>query len=112
MFCVYGVSLTKCRKAAIKKVNDLRGEDAPNNASEWEDKVTELQQELFQKAKPTSISGELSMPSSVQEYIEQAKKLPKEFRNLKAMKKVPVLDGSGDPMLTKAGRAKFQWQPM
>ncbi|MDK1289816.1 hypothetical protein [Pseudoalteromonas umbrosa] len=112
MFYVFGVSSAKCRQAAIKKVNDFRGENAPNNANEWEVKVTELQQELFEKAKPTCISGELAMPSSVDEYITQAKKLPNEFRALKGMKKVPILDSSGNPKLTKAGRTKFEWLPM
>ncbi|MCF6442060.1 hypothetical protein L1077_21760 [Pseudoalteromonas luteoviolacea] len=97
--------MAKCRKAAIKKVNDLRGDDAPNNANDWEVKVAELQQDLFEKAKPTSISGELSMPSSVDEYIAQAKKLPDQFRNLKGMKKVPVLDAEG------GGNDHQSWSP-
>ncbi|AZZ98789.1 hypothetical protein [Pseudoalteromonas sp. R3] len=112
MFCVYGVSQTKCRKAAVKKVGALKGKLAPQNAEEREAQIAVVQAQIFKSSKPSSISGELAMPSSVNDFIIQAKKLPGEFRSLCGMRRRPVLDKKGNPILTKAKRQRYEWVPL
>lgn len=74
MFCVFGVSKKKCKAAAEKKVNAMRGELAPKTQKQHESLVEKLTEELFLKAKPTAISAELSTPSLVEDFIVLAKK--------------------------------------
>ncbi|MDK2594426.1 hypothetical protein [Pseudoalteromonas obscura] len=112
MFSVHGVSLSKCRANAVKKVNELFGTNAPKTPEEWEAKVAEMQMQLFLKSKPASVSGEFQIPSTAFEFIEQAKKHKGEYRDLKAMRRRPALDKSGNQIVTKAKRIKYEWVPL
>lgn len=111
MFCVFGISMKECRKQTDKKVNEIfkRGK---LEQSEYEGKVSEVANELFEKSKPKPISADLSCPDRVIEFIELAKK-DSSLKDLKAMKKIQKLDGSGQPLLTKKTKKPIlQWVPM
>ena len=111
MFCVYGVSIKECRKQAAKKVHSLLI-GGKVEQSDYEAEVKKLTDELFNTAKPKSISGELSCPKRVGEFLLLAKK-DAGFKDLKPMKKTEKLDGSGKPMLTKKTKKPIlQWVVM
>lgn len=99
MFSVYGVSMKECRKQAAKKVHALLigGHIEQSN---YECEVQKLTLEIFKTAKPKSISGELSCPERVNEFLTLAKK-DKSFKDLKPMKRIQKLDGNNEPILTK-----------
>ena len=108
MFCVHGVSMKECRKQAAKKVHALLI-GGKVEQSDYETEVKKLTDELFETAKPKSISGELSCPKRVGEFLQLAKK-DKTFKELKAMKRVEKLDNSGNPILTKKTKKPIlQW---
>jgi hypothetical protein len=99
MFYVYGVSIKDCRKQAYKKVNELFHLGKVEQ-DDFESEVAKLTNELFNKSKPKCISGQLSCPKRVGEFLELAKK-DKTVRDLKPMKKVAKLDSGGNEVLTK-----------
>lgn len=99
MFYVYGVSMKDCRKQAYKKtVEKLNGgKMSPDN---FELEVQKLSDYLFNNSKPKAISGQLSCPKRVAEFLALAK-LDKTVRDIKPMKKVAKLDSGGNEVLTK-----------
>jgi hypothetical protein len=97
MFYVYGVTMKDCIKQAKKKLLELK---EPMSQSQADTRLIEIANEIFKTAKPKCISGELSCPQRVKQFIELASK-DKSVRELKPMKKVQKLDGQGEPILTK-----------
>ena len=109
MFCVFGVSKKKCKAAAEKKVNAMRGELAPKTQKQHESLVAKLTEELFLKAKPTAISAELSTPSLVEDFIALAKKTGG-MRALKGMRRAHKTDKKGVPQYQKRTKKPvFEW---
>lgn len=109
MFCVFGVSKKKCKAAAEKKVNALRGALAPKTQKQHEKMVATLTEELFLKVKPTAISAELSTPSLVEDFIALAKKTG-DMRALQGMRRVHKTDSKGTPQYQKRTKKPvFEW---
>ena len=108
MFYVYGVTMKDCLKQAKKKLLDLK---EPMSQSQADKKLYEIADEIFKTAKVKCISGELSCPQRVEQFMDLAKK-DSGTRSLKAMKKIAKTDGAGNPMLTKTGKPMFQIVPM
>lgn len=105
MFYVYGVTKKDCRKAAMKIVDKMKDVKGP---SDYEERVERVSSELFKTMKPKCISGELSCPERVRQFIDLAKKDETVCRVI-PMKKIPKLDGNGDVILTKrTGKPTFQ----
>tara|TARA_B100000700_G_scaffold161345_1_gene178680 strand:+ start:38038 stop:38445 length:408 start_codon:yes stop_codon:yes gene_type:complete len=111
MFYVYGVCRKKCRTQAEKKVSSLRGKDAPSTQQEYELAVAEITEEVFKKAKAVCVSGELSTPSSVDQFIELAERSG-QYKGLKPMRKRPAEDAQGNPVKTKSGRHRYEYVPV
>ncbi|AIY65173.1 hypothetical protein [Pseudoalteromonas piratica] len=74
MFAVQGVCLSHCKKKAEKEIMRLRGDDAPKSPEEYKQKLDAITNEIFKKAKPQLVSGELASPDSIPEYIGLAQK--------------------------------------
>ena len=111
MFCVFGVSIKECRKKAAKEIHSLLLSGTIEQ-SDYEQKVKELTQQLFETSKPKAVSAELSCPKRVKEFLDLAKK-DEGLKDLKPMKKVEKLDGAGKPILTKKTKKPIlQWVPM
>lgn len=112
MFCVFGVSKKKCKAAAEKKVNAMRGELAPKNPAQHKQLVEVMTDELFLKSKPTAVSGELSSPSLVDDFIELANKTG-DIRALKGMRRVHKADKKGALQYSKRTKKPiFEWVPL
>ena len=108
MFYVYGVAMSDCVKQAKKLVSN---ESNTNSQSDFDNAVMEKAKALFLKAKMKPISGELSCPERVRQFLELAEK-DTPVRALQPMKKVPELDGDGNAITTKKGKPKFKIVPM
>ena len=109
MFYVYGVAMSDCIKKAKKEVLKLK---EPMTQSQSDEKVMQIASELFETSKPKCISGELSCPKRVQQFIELASK-DSSIRGVKPMMKVQKVDGMGNPVLTKkTGKPTFVIVPM
>ena len=109
MFCVFGVSKKKCKTAAEKKVNAMRGELAPKTQKQHEKMIETVTNEIFAKAKPAAISSELSSPSLVEDFIVLAKKTGG-IRALKGMRKVHKTDKKGALQFQKrTNKPVFEW---
>ncbi|NUZ10013.1 hypothetical protein HUZ36_04400 [Pseudoalteromonas sp. McH1-7] len=111
MFYVYGVSRKKCRAKAEKDVAARFGDKAPKTQSEHIAAVEARTTELYSKAKPVCVSGELSTPSSLYQFIELAKKTD-ELKDLMPMRRKPMIDASGNPIKTRAGRPRYEFVPV
>lgn len=99
MFFVYGVSIKDCRKQAYKKIIEQLHLGKVEQ-DDFESEVAKLTDHLFYNSKPKSISGQLSCPKRVAEFMALAK-LDKTVRDLKPMKKVAKVDSGGNEVLTK-----------
>lgn len=82
-------------------VDALRGDEQPKTADEYQEKLVEFTEEVYKKAKPSSVSGELSTPSLVTDYIELAKKSGG-FKMLTPMRKTHRTDAKGNIKTSKA----------
>lgn len=94
------------------KRNSLPAVKRKIDQSDYEQKVKELTQKLFETSKPKAVSAELSCPKRVKEFLDLANK-DDGLKDLKPMKKVEKLDGAGKPILTKKTKKPIlQWVPM
>lgn len=110
MFYVYGVTMQDCIKQARRRL--LASSSQSKSQSEFDEAATAMAKELFIKAKPKCISGELSCPERVAEFVSLALK-DESVRAIKPMKKVQNIDGAGNPILTKkTGKPTFKIVPM
>lgn len=77
MFFVYGVSITLAKKQAAKKCSTSVGAH-PNrrelSQAEYQAKLNEMAQHLFDTMKPQRLSHSLSTPTLCKQYIELSKR--------------------------------------
>jgi hypothetical protein len=77
MFFVYGISMSVAKKLARKKCRVTEGHGSNRRemtATEYEQKLAEMAQIIFEKMKPQKLSYSLSTPSLCKQYIELAKR--------------------------------------
>jgi hypothetical protein len=110
-FCVFGITLDQCKKAAAKKVSTWDDKKKqPISMAEWSEKVDALALELFEKAsRAKQISPAFDAPQFASDWISVADKTVK-ARSMKIMRRGKKVDEKGAPVLRK-GKPVIGWIP-
>lgn len=100
-FCVYGISKSRCKQHAEKKVSHFG-----KTVSEWGDEVRQKAAELFDtQDKSEQISPEFDAPQFCRDWIAAQ---PSEIRNAVIMYRGPKTDKHGGTVMKK-GAPVMTW---
>lgn len=109
-FCVYGVSKTKCKQAAEKKVPLTEG--VPKRTltmPEWLERVEKVLTDMFENGRAKQISPAFDAPHFATDWINIGLQ-SNEIRSPKVMVKGEKVDKNGEPVLRK-GKPVIGWVP-
>lgn len=100
-FCVYGISKSRCKQHAEKKVSHIG-----MTVSEWGEEVRKKAAEIFESQdKSEQISPEFDAPQFCRDWIAAQ---PSEIRNATIMHRGPKIDKHGGTVMKK-GMPVMTW---
>lgn len=110
-FCVFGVTLENCKKAAEKKVSTWDSKlQVHISPAEWRKRVDALAAEIFESAKRSKqISPAFDAPQFANDWIGVADRTTK-ARAMRIMRRGEKTDEKGAPVIRK-GKPVIGWIP-